>query len=53
MDSRNIALAERAKLISAIRGGLKDIKEGKVHDARQALEKLRAKLEVSGWRLRM
>lgn len=36
-----------SKLIEAIRQGLKDVEEGRVHDARQALELLRPRLGLS------
>lgn len=41
-------LAERMEAVQAIRQGLKDVEEGRVHDAREALERLRAELGIPG-----
>jgi len=37
---------ERLEAVAAIRKGLKDVEEGRVHDAREALEGLRIKLGI-------
>jgi prevent-host-death family protein len=37
---------ERLETVAAIRKGLKDVEEGRVHDAREALEGLRVKLGI-------
>ena len=37
---------ERLELVAAIRQGLKDVEEGRVHNAREALEELGAKLGI-------
>jgi PHD/YefM family antitoxin component YafN of YafNO toxin-antitoxin module len=39
---------ERVEAVEAIRVGLKDVEEGRVHDARKALKKLQVKLGISG-----
>jgi prevent-host-death family protein len=39
---------ERVETIEAIRIGLKDVAEGRVHDARKALKKLQVKLGIPG-----
>ena len=39
---------ERLETVAAIRKGLKDVEEGRVHDAREALEGLRVKLGIPG-----
>jgi hypothetical protein len=39
---------ERLELVAAIRQGLKDVEEGRVRDAREALEELGAKLGYHG-----
>ena len=37
---------DRLEAVEAIRQGLKDVEEGRVHDAREALEGLRVKLAI-------
>ena len=37
---------DRLETVEAIRRGLKDVEEGRVRDAREALEELRVKLAV-------
>ena len=39
---------DRLESVEAIRAGLKDMAEGRVHDARQALKKLQVKLGIPG-----
>lgn len=43
---RILELAERMEAVQAIRQGIKDVEEGRVQDAREALEKLRAELGI-------
>ena len=37
---------DRLETVEAIRRGLKDVEQGRVHDAREALEELRVKLAL-------
>ena len=39
---------DRLEAVEAIRQGLKDVEEGRVHDAREALAQLETKLGLSG-----
>ena len=39
---------DRLEAVEAIRQGLKDVEDGRVHDAREALAELGAKLGLSG-----
>jgi predicted transcriptional regulator len=43
-DQQAIERLDRLELLDAVRQGLKDVEEGRVRDAREALEELGAKL---------
>jgi predicted transcriptional regulator len=49
-DQEAIERLDRLELVDAIREGLKDVEDGRVRDAREALEELGAKLGCHGSR---